>query len=200
MGLSVDFVRQFPKGPRIEARFDMPLDGFGITVLFGPSGCGKTTILRAIAGLDRPDSGTIRAAGAPWSDPSSGTFRAPWHRNVGCVFQEAALFPHLSVADNIGFGLRAWPRTERTQRIADLVERVGLRGLHHRRPGELSGGQKQRVALARALAPKPRLLLLDEPFASLDRPAAEGLRHELRGVLILGCIQMNRSNPGEPGE
>ena len=179
MKLTVDVLRQFANGPLIQAALEVELDRFGITVLFGPSGCGKTTLLRLIAGLERPDGGLIGLEGGDWF---KGSERVPaHHRHVGYVFQEGALFPHLSVAANLGFGLGRGP--VRAGRIAELVQRFGLAGLEHRRPGELSGGQKQRVALARALAPRPRLVLLDEPFASLDRPAAEELRHELRAML-----------------
>jgi molybdate transport system ATP-binding protein len=179
MNLTVDVQRQFREGPLITAALELELERFSITVLFGPSGCGKTTLLRMLSGLERPDAGFIRLDGTPWFQ---GRQHVPaQERRVGYVFQEGALFPHLSVADNVGFGLgRGQARTER---VATLIRRVGLAGLEHRRPGELSGGQRQRVALARALAPRPRLLLLDEPFASLDRPAAEELRHELRAVL-----------------
>jgi molybdate transport system ATP-binding protein len=135
--------------------------------------------LRLISGLERPDGGLIHLDGTAWFQ---GLRQVPAHqRQVGYVFQEGALFPHLSVATNVAFGLGR--NAERSSRVAELIRRVGLAGLEHRRPGELSGGQKQRVALARALAPKPRLILLDEPFASLDRPAAEQLRHELRAML-----------------
>jgi molybdate transport system ATP-binding protein len=179
MRLTVDVHRQFAGGPLIQAALDLDLDRFGITVLFGPSGCGKTTLLRLISGLERPDSGHIHLDGTTWY---RGTRLLPAHqRRVGYVFQEGALFPHLSVAANIAFGLGR--TAEHASRVAEMIRRVGLAGLEDRRPGELSGGQKQRVALARALAPKPRLILLDEPFASLDRPAAEQLRHELRAML-----------------
>jgi molybdate transport system ATP-binding protein len=179
MSLTVDVHRQFPGGPRIEAALELDLDRFGITVLFGPSGCGKTTLLRLIAGLEGPDGGRIGLGGEAWFGGGPGV--PPHRRRVGYVFQEGALFPHLSVAANIGFGLGRGGA--RAARVAELVRRLGLSGLEHRHPGELSGGQKQRVALARALAPRPRLILLDEPFASLDRPAAEQLRHELRAML-----------------
>jgi len=179
MKLTVDVQRQFANGPLIQAALEVDLDHFGITVLFGPSGCGKTTLLRLISGLERPDGGQISLDGTAWF---RGSRELPAHRRrVGYVFQEGALFPHLSVATNIAFGLGR--DTAQSGRVAELIRRVGLAGLEHRRPGELSGGQKQRVALARALAPKPRLVLLDEPFASLDRPAAEQLRHELRAML-----------------
>jgi molybdate transport system ATP-binding protein len=179
MKLTMDVQRQFASGPLIQGVLELDLARFEVTVLFGPSGCGKTTLLRMIAGLERPDSGAITLDEAAW-------FQGRHHlsaqkRRVGYVFQEGALFPHLSVAANIGFGLQGSPA--RPERVAELVRRVGLTGLEHRQPHELSGGQRQRVALARALAPRPRLLLLDEPFASLDRPAAEGLRQELRAML-----------------
>ena len=183
MALKANFSRTFPKGLQVEAAFEVELDCFSITVLFGASGCGKTTILRCLSGLDRPDAGVISADGAPWFNASSGCFVPPRQRQVGYVFQEAALFPHLDVRGNIGFGLRSWPSHERQSRIAEMIQLLGLEGLERRRPEDLSGGEKQRVALARALAPRPRLLLLDEPFASLDRPAAEQLRHGLRHVL-----------------
>ncbi len=183
MALSCDFSRTFPGGPRIEAAFEVDLDRFSITVLFGASGCGKTTILRCLAGLERPDAGTITAGTATWFHGPSRRFVGPPGRQIGYVFQESALFPHLDVGGNIGFGLRTWPRRDRQERIHELARLVGLDGMAHRRPEDLSGGERQRVALARALAPHPRLLLLDEPFASLDRPAAEHLRHGLRRVL-----------------
>jgi len=179
MKLTVDVQRKFRDGPLIQAALELDLDRFGITVLFGPSGCGKTTLLRMISGLERPDAGAIDLDGAVWFQEG---FQVPAEaRRVGYVFQEGALFPHLSVAANVAFGLPRNP--ERAGRVEALIGRVGMTGLEHRRPDELSGGQRQRVALARALAPKPRLLLLDEPFASLDRPAAEQLRHELRSIL-----------------
>jgi molybdate transport system ATP-binding protein len=179
MKLTADVQRQFPGGPLIQAALELDLDRFGITVLFGPSGCGKTTLLRMLSGLERPDGGVISLDGTPWFQGGR-QVPAP-QRRVGHVFQDAALFPHLSVASNIGFGLHG--NSARPGRVAELIQRVGLSGLEARRPGELSGGQQQRVALARALAPRPRLLLLDEPFASLDRPAAELLRRELRSML-----------------
>jgi molybdate transport system ATP-binding protein len=181
MGLSARFTKTFPSGMVIEAGFEMALGSFGLTVLFGPSGCGKTTVLRCLAGLERPDGGLIQAGDEVWFRPDR-TLPAA-RRGIGYVFQESALFPHLSVAGNIGYGLRGWPRAGRRARVAELIQLMGLDGLAGRKPAALSGGQKQRVALARALAPRPRLVLLDEPFAALDRAAALQLRHNLRKLL-----------------
>jgi iron(III) transport system ATP-binding protein len=145
-----------------------------LTAILGPSGCGKTTLLRLIAGFDRPDAGTVTLGGRTVA--GGGRWVSPERRGVGYVAQEGALFPHLDVAANITFGL---PRAQRRagQRVAELLELVGLdAGLARRAPHELSGGQQQRVALARALAPRPAIVLLDEPFSSLDA----GLRDETR--------------------
>ena len=163
------------------------LSGLGLSVapgelmaLLGPSGSGKTTLLRLIAGLDRPDGGTIdlgdrRVAGER-------TFVPAERRGVGLVFQDWALFPHLSVAANVGFGL---PRSERraSPRIDEALDRVGMAGFGDRRPDTLSGGQQQRVALARAMAPGPRVLLLDEPFSNLDARLRVEVRSEVRRTL-----------------
>jgi len=176
------FTKTFPGGPAIAAEFELTLGSFGLTVLFGPSGCGKTTVLRCLAGLERPDQGLIQAGAEVWFRPDLPPL-APARRGIGYVFQESALFPHLTVAGNIAFGLHGWPRAERRARVAELIRLMGLEAFASRRPVEVSGGQKQRVALARALAPRPRLVLLDEPFASLDRAAADQLRHNLRQIL-----------------
>jgi len=184
MTLTMNVQKQFPSGPRVEADLELDLSPFSITVLFGPSGCGKTTLLRMISGLERPDAGRIQLGNEIWMEGRH--HLPPEKRRVGHVFQDAALFPHLSVASNIAYGLRE--KSGRSERVHELIQRVGLQGLEDRRPGQLSGGQKQRVALARALAPRPRLLLLDEPFASLDRPAAEALRHEMRALLRIEGI------------
>lgn len=181
--LTLDFVRRFRGGPEIAARAAWPLDGAPVTVLFGPSGSGKTTVLRALAGLDRPDQGRVAFAGEAWSDAATGTFLPPQARGVGFLFQEYALFPHLTVAANIAYGLHRLPRAARRGRAVEVAERFGVRELLDRRPGQLSGGQRQRVALARALAPNPRLLLLDEPLSALDAPTREALRGELRHLL-----------------
>jgi iron(III) transport system ATP-binding protein len=152
-----------------------------IGVLIGPSGCGKTTLLRAVAGLEPVTAGEIRLAGQCVS--AAGHTLPPEQRRVGMVFQDHALFPHLSVAANIAFGLHGMARGERDARVAEVLALVGLQGVQQRRPHELSGGQQQRVALARALAPRPALLLLDEPFSSLDVDLRERLAHEVRAIL-----------------
>ena len=150
-----------------------------LLALLGPSGCGKTTLLRLIAGLERPHEGTIEVAGRTVASDS--VHLPPERRQVGLVFQEYALFPHLSVEDNVGFGLTRGSDPE--TRVRDLLGQVGLDGLGSRMPHELSGGQQQRVALARALAPGPRLIMLDEPFSNLDPSLREGVRSEVRRVL-----------------
>jgi len=154
-----------------------------IGVLIGPSGCGKTSLLRCIAGLEQLETGRISIAGEALADASLGLHLPSEARRIGMVFQDYALFPHLSVSDNVGFGLRHLARGERAQRIQEVLELVGLAHAAKRAPHQLSGGQQQRVALARALAPAPRLLLLDEPFSSLDVDLREHLSQELRGIL-----------------
>jgi iron(III) transport system ATP-binding protein len=154
-----------------------------IGALLGPSGCGKTSLLRAVAGLERCASGRIAVAGEVLSDATTGVHVAPEARRIGMVFQDYALFPHLSVADNVAFGIAHLPRGERQARVQQMLELVGLAQGAKRLPHQLSGGQQQRVALARALAPAPRLLLLDEPFSSLDVDLRERLAHEIRVIL-----------------
>lgn len=152
-----------------------------IAALLGPSGCGKTTTLRAIAGLEPATEGSIQLNGTVVSRP--GHQLPPERRRLGMVFQEHALFPHLTVADNVTFGLRELPREQRRARAAQCLAQVRLDGMEKRYPHELSGGQQQRVALARALAPRPALLLLDEPFASLDLDLRRSLARELGDIL-----------------
>jgi iron(III) transport system ATP-binding protein len=147
--------------------------------LLGPSGCGKTTTLRLLAGFEAVDDGSINIGGRVVNGP--GVFTPPEKRSVGLVFQEYALFPHLNVADNIAYGL---PKgVDKKQRVAEVLELVGLPDVNRRMPFELSGGQQQRVALARALAPNPQLILLDEPFSNLDTGLRIQLRAEVRQIL-----------------
>jgi molybdate transport system ATP-binding protein len=154
--------------------------GGGVAVLFGPSGAGKTLTLQCLAGLIRPTNGRIVVDGRVFFDAVAGINLPAQARRVGYVFQGYALFPHLTVADNLGFGLRDRPRVQRERRVARVVEQLGLGGLERRYARELSGGQRQRVALGRAL---PALLLLDEPLSALDAPLRRALRDELRELL-----------------
>ncbi len=152
-----------------------------LVCLLGPSGCGKTTVLRAIAGFHPLAGGEIELSGRVVS--RAGYSLAPELRRVGMVFQDHALFPHLKVIDNVRFGLRERNARSANLLVEDILERVGLADLRDRYPHELSGGQQQRVALARALAPKPALLLLDEPFSNLDVELRERLGYEVRDIL-----------------
>ena len=161
------------------ADVDLYLQHGEILCLLGPSGCGKTTTLRLIAGFDKPDSGTVEIGGRVVY--GSGTNENPEKRRVGMVFQEGALFPHLTVAQNVAFGLDK--SANRKEIVADALRLVNLDGYENRYPHQLSGGQQQRVALARALAPEPDLILMDEPFSSLDRGLREQLRAEVRAIL-----------------
>jgi ABC-type sulfate/molybdate transport systems ATPase subunit len=154
----------------------------GITALFGASGAGKTLTLRCVAGLSAPRSGTISLGERVLFDSTTGVNLPARVRRIGYVFQQSALLPHLDVAANIAFGLHRWPRDERDDRVEELLTLVGLSGYGSRRPSRLSGGEQQRVALARALAPRPELLLLDEPFAALDARVRRRLRSELQDL------------------
>jgi iron(III) transport system ATP-binding protein len=150
-----------------------------VLALLGPSGCGKTTTLRLVAGFERPDAGLVRLAGDEVAGPER--FVPPERRRVGVVFQDYALFPHLTVAQNVGYGVRE--RSRRRARVAEMLDLVGLADAAGRLPHELSGGQQQRVALARALAPEPALVLLDEPFSNLDAALRLRVRGEVRTIL-----------------
>ena len=153
-----------------------------LLAVLGPSGCGKTTLLRLIAGFEQPDAGAISVDGRVVAD--SGRFVPPERRRVGIVVQDHALFPHLTVAANVAYGLAGRRRDpERAERVAEVLDLVGLRHLGERYPGELSGGQQQRVAIARALAPRPGVVLLDEPFANLDAALRARIRSEVAGIL-----------------
>ncbi len=160
-------------------RVDLEIESAIITSIVGPSGCGKTSLLRAIAGFERPAAGSIDVAGERVA--SAGRWVPPERRRVGMVFQEGALFPHLSVEDNVRYGLREAARAG--ARAAEALALVGLSDLGHRMPHELSGGQQQRVALARALAPAPRVILLDEPFVNLDAALRDQVREDVRRIL-----------------
>ena len=152
-----------------------------IGCLLGPSGCGKTTALRCIAGFEPVDAGVIRAHGRVLASPD--VHAAPETRQIGMVFQDYALFPHLTVLDNVAFGLHRMARGKRSRRAEEILETVGLAEYRSHFPHQLSGGQQQRVALARALAPEPEIVLLDEPFSSLDVDLRERLGLEVRSVL-----------------
>jgi iron(III) transport system ATP-binding protein len=152
-----------------------------LLVLLGPSGCGKTTTLRMIAGFERPQHGTIRIGDEVVA--SDRTWVPPERRGIGIVFQDYALFPHLTVEQNVAFGILKLPRRERSERVAATLSAVDLDQYADRYPHELSGGQQQRVALARAMAPQPRLLLLDEPFSNLDPELRSALRYEVRAIV-----------------
>jgi len=184
--LQMEVQQRFPSGFIVCASLDVRLRPGSMLVLFGPSGAGKTTILRQIAGLERPDAGTIRFGEDVWCDTAARRWRHPQERRVGIVFQEPTLFPHLTVRDNIRYGVR--PGSDPGVRhpsdpVAEIAGLLGITDLENRYPRALSGGEAQRVALARALTPGPRLLLLDEPFAALDAPTRVRLRRELRALL-----------------
>ncbi len=152
-----------------------------LLTLLGPSGCGKTTTLRMMAGLERPDGGTVRLGGEVVADETGSV--KPENRNVGLVFQDFALFPHLTVFENVAFGLTETDERETERRVSELLNLVDLAGHRDATPDELSGGQQQRVALARSLAPEPEILLLDEPFSNLDVRLRVEMREEVRRIL-----------------
>src|SRR5450830_1641795 len=185
MFLQVDQVSvSYPRAatPAVQA-VSLSLEAGQLGVLIGPSGSGKTTLLRAIAGLEPPQSGRILLDRQVLDGPAIRI--AAEQRRIGMVFQDFALFPHLSIEANVGFGLRHehGDKQQRRQRVQDMLALVGLDGMHDKFPHQLSGGQQQRVALARALAPQPRLLLLDEPFSSLDVELRERLAEDVRVIL-----------------
>jgi molybdate transport system ATP-binding protein len=165
----------------VDAVLSVPLTGPPVTALFGPSGSGKTTVLRALAGLDRTD-GHVRFGEEVWDDGRR--FVRPRRRRIGYLVQSSALFPHLSVRGNVAYGLHALTGAERERRVDEVLEVAGAAHLAGRRVPELSGGEAQRVALARALAPRPRLLLLDEPLSALDAPTRARLQADLRHLLV----------------
>jgi iron(III) transport system ATP-binding protein len=168
-------------GPDVLCDVSVSVAPGSMVALLGPSGCGKTTLLRTIAGLERPDAGAVTIGDVVVTDVARGTFVPPEQRRVGMVFQDWALFPHMTVAKNVGYGL---PRgAASAARVEEALAMVGLDGLGHRLPSTLSGGQQQRVALARALAPEPAVLLLDEPFSNLDTTLRVQVRGEVHRLL-----------------
>ena len=172
--------KTWPSGARGLLPIDLEVTAGETLVLLGPSGCGKTTLLRLIAGLELPDDG-----GAVLFDGKEVTRLPIERRNVGMVFQSYALFPNMDVAGNIGYGLRVrgTPKNEVQQRVAEMLEMTQLTDFRHRRIDALSGGQRQRVALARAIAPRPQVLLLDEPLSALDARLRDQLRQEIDALL-----------------
>ncbi len=181
--VTVDITKAFANRFSVRVRFDIPLTPPLVLILFGPSGSGKTTVLRCLAGLERPDRGTIRCGDDVWFD---GAFRIcvpPQRRQVGYMFQDYALFPTHTVSGNIAYGLQGLSGVEQQRRISEVIALLGLEGMETMKPTQLSGGQQQRVALARAIARQPALLLLDEPLSALDLPTRIRLRGELRDLL-----------------
>ncbi|MDP3880547.1 MAG: ABC transporter ATP-binding protein [Dehalococcoidales bacterium] len=170
--------KSFAGTPAVDS-VDLEVEEGGFLALLGPSGCGKTTLLRLIAGFETPDRGSVEIAGKPVS--GRGIFVPPEKRRVGIVFQDYALFPHLSVGDNIAYGLNR--STDRKSRVKEMLSLVGMRDYQSRMPHELSGGEQQRVAIARALAPGPEVLLLDEPFSNLDADLRSRIRSEIKSIL-----------------
>ena len=193
-------IRPGPKAAPIRARFSL-MDG--ILVVFGPSGTGKTLTVRAVAGLVRPAEGRIAVRGEALYDHALGVHLPPERRRVGYVPQHVALFPHLNARDNVAFGLRArGDGGDAGEQAEAWLARLGVAHLAKRRPKELSGGEAQRVALARALAPSPRLLLLDEPFSSLDMETRREMRRLVRATQAEGSVPMLfvTHSPGEAVE
>ena len=181
--LLADIQKDHLGGPSIKVSLRIPTDRTHVTVLFGPSGAGKSTVLRCLAGLDRITAGRIVFNDAVWSDPETKVMLPPQKRGIGFLFQDYALFPHLTVWQNVGYGLDGLPQPRREEKIKQTIDLLKLDGLEHRRPVQLSGGEQQRVALARAIVREPKLLLLDEPLSALDVSIRNYLRVELSQLL-----------------
>ncbi|WP_142850654.1 ABC transporter ATP-binding protein [Telmatospirillum sp. J64-1] len=182
-GLVLDDVGHSYGGRVVVDGVSLAVEPGELVCLLGPSGCGKTTTLRIAAGLERPETGRVMLNRRVVSQGQGGVHIPPEDRNVGFLFQDYALFPHLSVFDNVAFGLRHWPVAERRQRIHEVLVQVGMEAYASAYPHMLSGGQQQRIALARALAPGPRLMLLDEPFSGLDSRLRDQVRDQTLHVL-----------------
>lgn len=181
--IDAEIEKIFPSGFRLEASLRLSRNHPQVTVLFGRSGSGKTTILRCLAGLESLTGGRITYDGEVWSDGASGYLMPPQMRSVGYLFQDYALFPHLTVFENIAYGIGDVPVGERRERVKRMLQMFSLDGLEARRPAQISGGQQQRVALARTLVRNPRLLLLDEPFSALDGTTRANLYPDIKSLL-----------------
>lgn len=177
----VNIEKRLNEDKRISTKLMIPIDS-SWTVIFGPSGAGKSTILRIMAGLDRPDKGLIKFGEETWEDTENQIFIPPQKRPVGLLFQDFALFPHMTVENNIIYNL-SLPKEEKQKRLMELISLFNLQGLEKRKPSSLSGGEKQKVAIARTVIRMPELLLLDEPLSSLDLPTREKLQKELKKIL-----------------
>lgn len=177
--LDVNIQKQYP-----EFKLDIAFTASpGLTGILGPSGCGKSLTLQALAGVLKPDSGRIVMDGDVWYDSEKRTYLSPQRRQTGYVFQSYALFPHLTVAENIAYGLKGQPKEKIRGLVADWLDLIKLKGFGQRYPGQLSGGQKQRVALARSMITDPKLLLLDEPFSALDQHIRRQLEEDMLRLL-----------------
>jgi molybdate transport system ATP-binding protein len=181
--LNAQFRKKFSPTFTIDVKYTQPIDRFSVTALLGPSGCGKTTLLRCLAGLTRPDQGSITYGDETWFHSDRQIDLSPQKRDIGLLFQDYALFPHLNVEANIGYGLSLVPAPERQNRLNQVLREFELEDLRNQFPHQLSGGQQQRVALARVLVRQPRLLLLDEPLNALDGLTRDRMRGELRRTL-----------------
>ena len=179
-GLQVSRLTRRFGGREVVSKVSLSVAPGQVTCLLGPSGCGKSTTLRIVAGVDRQDAGSIAVDGRILSDAR--LHLPPEARSIGLIFQDFALFPHLSVSSNISFGLSG-PKSEKLRRVNEMLERVHLADFADAYPHELSGGEQQRVALARAIAPRPRVMLMDEPFSGLDNRLRDGIRDETLDIL-----------------